>query len=76
MQLVEVFGTVAVSLMVVFYALEERAPVFVLCFALACLLSAAYAAAIGAWPFAAVESIWACVAARRWRVMTPRGGNP
>jgi hypothetical protein len=61
------FGIVSVSAMLVFYALEERAPVFVLCFALACLLSSAYGFLQGAWPFGIVEAVWTVVAARRWR---------
>ncbi len=70
MLLVEVFGALTVSLMVLFYALEGNGTMFVLCFALACLLSAMYAALIGAWPFAVMESIWAGVAARRWLAIT------
>jgi hypothetical protein len=61
------FGIVSVSALLVFYALEERAPVFVLCFALACLLSSAYGFLQGAWPFGIVEAVWTVVAARRWR---------
>ena len=37
-----VFGALAVTAMLVFYALEPRSPVFVLAFALACLASSAY----------------------------------
>ena len=70
MEPVDAFGAVAVSLMVLFYALEQRAPGFILAFACACLLSSAYAIAIGAWPFAIVELIWSGVAAHRWH------GNP
>ena len=36
------FGLVAVSLMLLFYALEDRSPLFVLAFAGACLLGSAY----------------------------------
>lgn len=64
---VEAFGTVAVTAMVVFYALESRNARYVLLFAGACAASGTYAAIIGAWPFAVVESIWAVVAVRRWR---------
>lgn len=64
---VEAFGTVAVTAMVVFYALESRNARYVLLFAGACAASGTYAAIIGAWPFAVVESIWALVAVRRWR---------
>ena len=67
MDAVAVFGTVAVAAMVLFYALESRGPHFVLFFAGACAASGTYAALIGAWPFAAVEAVWALVALRRWR---------
>jgi hypothetical protein len=61
------FGLVAVSAMLVFYALEERDPLYVLAFAGACALASAYGFLQGAWPFGVVEAIWAAVALRRWR---------
>lgn len=60
------FGAVAVGSMLLAYALEERAAVFVLAFAFACLASAAYGFLQGAWPFGVVEVIWSGVAMRRW----------
>ncbi len=60
------FGAVAVGSMLLAYALEERAAVFVLAFAAACLASAAYGFLQGAWPFGVVEIIWSGVAMRRW----------
>jgi hypothetical protein len=60
------FGAVAVSLMLLFYTLEHRAPVFVLAFAGACAASSIYGFAQGAWPFGVVEAIWTVVALRRW----------
>jgi hypothetical protein len=62
-----IFGFLAVTAMLVCYAFEERSPWFILGFALACLLAAAYGFLQGAWPFALVESVWALVALRRWR---------
>lgn len=62
----ELFGVAAVSAMLVTYALERRAHWFVLAFAAASASAASYAVAIEAWPFAAVEAIWAFVALRRW----------
>lgn len=62
-----VFGLVAVGAMLIFYALEERSPWFVLAFAGSCLMASAYGFLQGAWPFGLVEAIWAFVAARRWR---------
>lgn len=61
------FGVLAVSAMLVFYAVEERAPVFVLAFAGACAASSVYGFLQGAWPFGAVEGVWTVVALRRWR---------
>lgn len=67
------FGLFAVTAMLVCYALEERSPWFVLGFALACALGSIYGFLQGAWPFGAVEAIWAGVALRRW-MLKPRPG--
>ena len=64
--MVELYGAVAVTLMVLFYALEARSPHYIFAFSVACLMSAGYAVAIESWPFAVVETIWAAVALRRW----------
>ena len=60
------FGLVAVAAMLVTYALEQKSPWFVLAFAFACGLGSIYGFLQGAWPFGAVEAIWALVALRRW----------
>jgi hypothetical protein len=60
------FGLFAVTAMLVFHALEERSPFFVLAFAAACGLGSLYGFLQGAWPFGVVEAIWAGVALRRW----------
>ena len=60
------FGALAVSAMLIFYALESKAARYVLAFAVACLASSAYGFLQGAWPFGIVEFIWAGVAFRRW----------
>jgi len=61
------FGLVAVSAMLVCYALEDRAHWWTLGFAGACALGSAYGFLQGAWPFGVVEAIWALVALSRWR---------
>lgn len=66
------FGLVAVSAMLVFYALEDRNPLYVLAFAGACALASIYGFLQGAWPFGVVEAIWAGVAVKRWN--DRRGG--
>ncbi len=59
------YGLLSVSLMLVFYALEDRSPVFVLLFAVSCLMGSIYGFLQGAWPFGLVEGIWSVVALRR-----------
>jgi hypothetical protein len=61
-----IFGLVAVTSMLVTYALEKRSPWFILAFAGSCVLGSIYGFLQGAWPFGIVEAIWAMVAARRW----------
>jgi hypothetical protein len=56
--------------MLVFYALEDRSPAFILAFAAACVAASAYGFLQGAWPFGVVEAIWAVVAVERWRRRT------
>jgi hypothetical protein len=61
------FGLLAVTAMLVFYALEDRSHWFVLAFAGACALASLYGFLQGAWPFGVIEAIWAGVALGRWR---------
>jgi hypothetical protein len=61
------YGVLAVTLMLLTYALEDRSHWFVLGFAGACALGSAYGFLQGAWPFGVVEAIWALVALRRWQ---------
>jgi hypothetical protein len=71
MDALTLFGLVAVSLMLVCYAMEQRSRWYVLGFAGACAMGSAYGFLQGAWPFGLVEGIWALVALRRWsRVST------
>lgn len=67
MDTLSLFGLAAVSLMLVFYALEDWSAWFVLAFAGACLLAGAYGWLQGAWPFAVVETVWAGLAFMRFR---------
>ncbi len=66
MDALTLFGLVAVTLMLVTYAFEERSHWFVLGFAVACALGSVYGFLQGAWPFGVVEAIWSVVALRRW----------
>lgn len=61
-----IFGFLAVTAMLIFYALEKRSTWFILAFAASCVLAAIYGFLQGAWPFGAVESVWFIVALRKW----------
>ena len=62
------FGGLAVTAMVILYALEGRSRWCILGFAGTCVLAAIYGFLQGAWPFGLVEGIWCWVAQRRWRL--------
>ena len=68
MDVLTLFGVVAAGLMLVFYALEDRSPWFVLAFAGSCVLGSVYGFLQGAWPFGVLEAIWSIVAWRRFRL--------
>lgn len=71
MNALNVFGLLAVTAMLVFYALEKRSSWFIFAFAWACVLASIYGFLQGAWPFGLVEAVWSVVALRRWwRVKT------
>jgi hypothetical protein len=65
------FGLLAVTAMLIFYALEDHSPWFILAFAGACVLASIYGFLQGAWPFGIIEAIWAVVAGYRWRKRLP-----
>jgi hypothetical protein len=66
MDCLTLFGLVAVTLMLVCYALEKRSHWFILAFTGSCVLASIYGFLQGAWPFGLVEGVWSGVALRRW----------
>lgn len=66
MSLLSLYGLIAVTAMLITYALEKRSPWYILGFAFSCVLGSSYGFLQGAWPFGLVEAVWAVVAARRW----------
>ena len=72
MDWVTAFGLLSVTAMLVFYALEDSNPAYILAFAGACALASIYGFIQGAWPFGVVEAIWALIAAHRWRKRVTR----
>ena len=72
MDALTLYGLFAVSAMLICYALENRGRIWILAFAVSCLLGSSYGFLQGAWPFGLVEAVWAGVAFRRW-LKTPQG---
>ena len=64
---VTIYGVFAVTFMMTMYALERRGRIFVLGFAIGCVLSSIYGFLSGAWPFGVVELIWSGIAVQRYR---------
>ena len=71
MDMLNLFGASAVTIMLLSYALERRSSWWVLVFALACAASSLYGWLASAWPFGVVEAVWALVALRRWWLRLP-----
>ena len=63
--IVTIYGVSALTFMMVMYALERRAPIFVAGFAVGCALSSSYGFISGAWPFGVVEAVWCVIALDR-----------
>jgi hypothetical protein len=67
--MITLYGVCAVTFMMTMYALERRGPIYILGFALGCLLSSLYGFLSGAWPFGIVEAIWSVIAVQRYRTV-------
>jgi hypothetical protein len=65
-ELITIYGVMALTFMMVMYWLEDRGPAFVLWFALGCALSSIYGFLSGAWPFGVIEALWCVIAVRRY----------
>lgn len=66
MDSLSLFGLLAVTGMLVAYALEARNRLFILVFAIFCGLGSIYGFLQGAWPFGLIEAIWSLVAIRKY----------
>ena len=68
MDALTLFGLLAVTAMLIFYALEDRSPWYILAFAAACALGSLYGFLQGAWPLASSRRYglaWPCTAGDR-----------
>ena len=63
-----VFGSIAVSIMMLAYWLEARSRWYVLVFAGASAATAVYSGLAGVYPITVIEAIWSLVALRRFAV--------
>ena len=72
--MLDFFGLVAVTATLVFYALEDRSPTYILAFAGGCAASAVYGFLQGAWPFGLVEIAWTIIATQRWMKRRAQSG--
>jgi len=64
--LLTAYGVLSLTFMMTMYALERWGRIFILLFALGCLLSSIYGFLAGAWPFGVIEAIWCAIALRRY----------
>jgi hypothetical protein len=64
------FGLLALTFMMVMYAMEGKGRGFIAAFALGCAFSSVYGFISGAWPFGVVEAIWCGVALPRFTLGT------
>ena len=67
MSVLSAFGLLAVTAMLMCYALEAKSHWFTLGFAAACALGSTYGFLQGAWPFGLVEAVWTIVALNKWK---------
>lgn len=62
------FGSIAVSIMMLSYALESRSRWYVLIFAGASAATSAYSGLADVYPIMVIEAIWAAIAVRRFAI--------
>ncbi len=64
--MITLFGSIAVTVMMLSYWLEPRSKWFVLSFALGCAATSIYSVVVAAYPITIIEAIWAVIALRRF----------
>jgi hypothetical protein len=65
------FGVIAVSIMVVCYALERKSHWYTLGMSACCVAASVYGFLAGTWPFGVLEGLWAVIAFFKWRGRRP-----
>ena len=60
------FGSIAVTIMMLAYWLEPRSKWYVLIFAAGSAATSAYSGLVEAYPITVIEAVWALIALRRY----------
>ena len=66
LSLLTLYGSLVLAIMMVFYLLEARNPVYVMLFAITCFASAIYGFLSGVYPFFVIEIIWGVMSFHRY----------
>ena len=61
-----IFGSIAVAIMMLSYALETRSKWFVLLFSAASAATSVYSGLVEAYPITVIEAVWAVIALERF----------
>ena len=61
-----VYGAIALVIMMIFYVLENRSPTYTLLFGVMCISTSVYGFLAGTWPFGVIELAWFMVAIRKY----------
>ena len=61
-----VYGAIALLIMMIFYVLENRSPTYTLLFGVMCISTSVYGFLAGTWPFGVIELAWLMVAIRKY----------
>lgn len=65
-----VYGSVVLLLMMLFYVMENKAPVYTLLFGIMSIGTSSYGFLAGTWPFGVIEAVWAIFALNKYRKLT------
>ncbi len=61
-----VYGSIVLTVMMIFYLIEDRSPNYTLLFGVMCIGTSAYGFLAGTWPFGVIEVAWAGIAVRKY----------
>lgn len=72
-----IYGSIALVIMMIFYMIENRSPIYTLLFGLMCITTSVYGFLAGTWPFGVIELAWFVVAVRKYlKIRYGQGAAP